>query len=160
MRRQMLPFVLFVYLLGVIAITLFPIPVDPGIVNPLTSGSRGINSNLVPFSTIVFMIKNTSWRFNAFLNIVGNIALFVPFGFLWPILFKSLNRASRIIPIGFCSTLIVELSQFTISSILGFTYRSFDVDDMILNTLGVIFGYVLLRLFEVFIRSLQKSSIS
>ena len=158
MRPQMLAFILFVYLLGVIAITLFPIPVDPGIVNPLRSNSGGISSNLVPFSTIVFMIKNDPWRFNAFLNIAGNIVLFAPFGFLWPILFKNLNQASRIIPIGFVSTLIVESSQFTISSILGFTYRSFDVDDLILNTLGVIVGYVLLRLFQAFIRSLQKSS--
>ncbi|MFZ3130486.1 MAG: VanZ family protein [Desulfosporosinus sp.] len=154
MRRQMLAFVLFVYLLEVIAITLFPIPIDPEIVKPLCSGSGGIISNLVPFSTVVFMIKNNPWRINAFLNIAGNIVLFVPFGLLWPLLFANLNRASRIIPLGFCSTLIVEVSQFTISSILGFTYRSFDVDDMILNTLGVIVGYVLLRLFQGFIRGL------
>ena len=104
------------------------------------------------------MIKNDPWHFNAFLNIVGNIVLFVPFGFLLPLLFKNLNQASRIIPIGFVSTLIVESSQIIISYILGFTYRSFDVDDMILNTLGVNVGYVFLRLFQAFIRSLQKSS--
>lgn len=80
----------------------------------------GMRSNVVSFSTIVFMIKNDPWRFNAFLNIPEiSFCLFL-LGFYGP--FCNLNQASRIIPLGFDSTLIVESSHFTISSILGFTW--------------------------------------
>ncbi|MHC8965701.1 VanZ family protein [Priestia aryabhattai] len=41
-----------------------------------------------------------------------------------------------IVLIGFLVSLLIESSQYTISSIIGFTYRSFEVDDLLLNTIG------------------------
>lgn len=157
LRRQILPFILFVYVLGVIAVTLFPLPVDPAAVRSLRSGF-GVGNNLVPFRTIVGILS--TGYVNAFLNVGGNVLLFVPFGFLLPLLYKRLNRAATIIPLGFAATLIVELSQFTISSLLGFTYRSFDVDDLILNTLGVIVGYSLLRVLQRVVQKRQSLRVS
>jgi glycopeptide antibiotics resistance protein len=155
-RRQLLAFVLFVYLLGVIAETLFPIPVSPTELM-LRHISRGQPFyNLVPFTTIRFMIQQGGKV--AFINLAGNVVLFIPFGFLIPLVFKNLNRASRIIPLGFAATFMVESCQLLISYTLDIFFRSFDVDDMILNTLGVIVGYVLLRLCQAFIQSRQETS--
>lgn len=47
---------------------------------------------------------------------------------------------------GVLSSVIVEGLQFSISFVLGFNYRTVDVDDVILNTLGTIIGYGVLRL--------------
>lgn len=156
-RRQALVFLLFLYLLGVLAVTLFPIPVTPASLMQRHLSPGQPFYNLIPFDTIGFMLKGPD-HFNAFLNIAGNIALFGPFGFLIPHLFKKLNRASRIIPLGFAVTFIVESCQFLISYTLNIFFRSFDVDDLMLNTLGVIIGFMFFRLIQPFVQVRQEPS--
>lgn len=53
-----------------------------------------------------------------------------------------MRQAKRVIVSGFIFSLIIETSQFTISSKIGLTYRSFDVDDLILNTVGAGLGFI------------------
>lgn len=155
-RQQLLAFLLFGYLLGVIAVTFFPIPIDPNMIKVLRSSSGEIHKNLLPFNTIILMIKNNPWHFHAFLNIAGNVSLFVPFGFLIPILFKNFNRPLKLISLGFITTLAIEISQLIISYMAGFTFRSFDIDDIILNTLGVIVGFIFLRAYQSTRRRVRK----
>jgi len=145
-RQQILPFVLFVYLLGVIAVTLFPIPITPAMLEQRHMNPGQQFYNLVPLSTVWFMIQQHN--LNAIANLAGNVALFVPFGFLVPLVFTNLARASKIVPLGFAVTFLVESCQFLISYTMDIFFRSFDVDDMILNTLGVVVGYLLLRLLQ------------
>jgi glycopeptide antibiotics resistance protein len=104
------------------------------------------------------MIKHDPSHLNAVLNLAGNVVLFVPFGFIFPLVSKNLNRASKIIPLGLAASLLVESCQLLISYTLDIMFRSFDVDDMILNTLGVVVGYVLLRLIQPFVLSQQEPS--
>jgi len=73
-------------------------------------------------------------------NIIGNIIMFIPFGFFTSYYLK-LNRKSFI----FFLTLIVSLVIETIQLKIG---RAFDVDDIILNMVGSLCGYFIYRLVD------------
>lgn len=100
--------------------------------------------NLIPFETIkVFWRALKENRINteiALLNIFGNIALFLPFGFLIPCLEKKLRALWKCAAVSFVVILVVETLQ------LIFKVGSFDVDDIILNLIGVIIGYAVYKI--------------
>jgi glycopeptide antibiotics resistance protein len=88
--------------------------------------------NLIPF-TEIFRYKIGSTLF--IYNVVGNILIFVPFGYFVSGYVKA-SRVSHILFISVISSLVVELVQYQIG-------RSFDVDDIILNVFGSILGFLL-----------------
>ncbi|MBO5523889.1 MAG: VanZ family protein [Roseburia sp.] len=71
-------------------------------------------------------------------NTVLNILMFLPLGFLLPVIWKEFWSFKRTAVFGFALSLAIELSQI-------FTYRLTDVDDLITNTLGAILGYYVAR---------------
>ena len=78
----------------------------------------------------------------AAINILGNIAMFVPFGAFLPAMWPKLQRAWKAIPVGFLSIVLVEICQL-------FTLRGrCDVDDVLLNMIGIAVGYSLWRLVQ------------
>ena len=68
-------------------------------------------------------------------NIVGNTAMFIPTGIILPIVYKRLDHFGKVIAAGAFISLCIELIQ------LPFADRVMDIDDLILNTLGVAIGY-------------------
>jgi len=97
-----------------------------------------LTTNFVPFETILRYI-NYSQYFNLeiiIINLLGNLLIFTPMGFLLPLLSKRFRKAWAVICVGFLSSLAVETIQFI------FTVGSADIDDLILNTLGAWFGYL------------------
>ncbi len=70
-----------------------------------------------------------------FEQIVLNILLFVPFGFLLVFLLKRLGSIKIIVPLAFLFSLSIELSQ------LIFKIGLFELDDLFNNTLGALIGY-------------------
>ena len=72
--------------------------------------------------------------------ILLNILLFVPFGYLLPVLWKKADRWWITVLLGFALYLAVELLQLVTR--LGM----FDVDDLINNTIGAGVGYLLFDL--------------
>ena len=88
--------------------------------------------NLVPFTEIFrYPIGSTSF----YLNVVGNIVLFIPFGYF----ISSYIKPKRILPI----LLVSVISSTTVEFVQLCIGRSFDVDDIILNALGSIIGFLL-----------------
>lgn len=76
----------------------------------------------------------------AFLNIYGNVLLFVPFGAILPVLHRRFRRFPVVLACGMGLSAAVEVIQYV-------TRRgSCDVDDVILNTLGCIAGYIIFSL--------------
>ena len=69
----------------------------------------------------------------------------VPFGFLLPIAYKRINSFVKVFSVGFLSVILIEVFQFITK--LG----SFDVDDIMLNSIGIIIGYFLIWLVNRFI---------
>ncbi|WP_098747379.1 VanZ family protein [Paenibacillus sp. EZ-K15] len=90
--------------------------------------------NLVPFSTMAryFPIRSMG----SLINIVGNIAVFVPFGVLIPLAFQI--RFRKMFAYFLTGLFVLEMTQ------LISRRGSLDVDDFILNSVGVTIGYVLL----------------
>lgn len=152
--KQIISFIFFAYFLVVINITFFPIPIDPNVINISRLAEDTIHQNWIPFSTIYFMLKYSLNNINSLLNIVGNVLLFAPFGFLLPMISRKLS--TKVIPLGIFVILIIEVSQLVSSNLYGFTYRIFDVDDVILNTIGLLIGVILYR---VLIRVFRKTGL-
>ncbi len=108
-------------------------------VNP--SGLTGINLKLFRVFKDVQIIafKNGYWPY-LWINFIGNLLLFIPLGFLLPLLFKS------------CSFLKVFLYSFLFSCMIEIIQlmlpRGTDIDDVWLNSLGGIIGWILFKIFN------------
>lgn len=98
-----------------------------------------INYNLIPFRSISTHIMHiTQWW--ALKNLLGNIIPFIPFGFLLPIAYKKFSSMINVFYVGIASILLIEVFQFFTK--LG----NFDVDDIILNMIGIVCGYLVFLL--------------
>ena len=106
------------------------------------SSEETINFNLIPFRSIGVQLThiNEWW---ALKNILGNIISFIPFGFLLPIVYNKINSFFKFFASNILFILFVESFQF-------FTrIGCFDVDDIILNFVGSLCGYLVLLLVKV-----------
>ncbi len=92
--------------------------------------------NLVPFQEILrYWNHRDQLGMLSFTNLAGNVLVFVPFGFLAAMASRKRNILRTSLD-GFLLSLMVE--TFQLFAMVG----SFDVDDLILNTSGVILGFV------------------
>lgn len=93
--------------------------------------------NWIPFRSILEYANGYEhYNFDTwFFNLFGNVLLFVPLGFLLPILIAKARRFSTIIVWSLLVSLAIELTQ------LGTRRGVFDLDDLILNILGGAIGY-------------------
>jgi len=111
--------------------------------------------NLVPLQGLVLMLQRAiavdygnTWRIVT-INILGNILVFIPIGFLVSVLTPSRHKGWLAFAIGLAISLSIEIVQ------LSFAIRVFDVDDLILNSLGAWLGF-LAFLFASKIRPLKE----
>ena len=80
-----------------------------------------------------------------------NIAMFIPLGFFTAGCLRWGLRATALS--GFALSSFIELSQLTGNwGLAGFTYRTFDVDDIVNNTAGAVLGAVCIWV----VRAIQK----
>jgi glycopeptide antibiotics resistance protein len=94
----------------------------------------GHSANFIPFTTIVpYLLGFKGWII-AGVNLVGNIALLVPIGFLVPFVYRNITW-KKSLALGVAAGLVIEVMQTVLR--VGI----FDIDDVILNTLGVMIGY-------------------
>jgi len=95
------------------------------------------------------------------INIVGNVVAFMPFGFLVPVMYREQRKGVSYRGHYFQSFLFVTffglLSSLAIETIqLISRVGSFDVDDMFLNTVGVMLGYLCYYLAKQVIAGFRK----
>ncbi|NBH72937.1 VanZ family protein [Clostridiaceae bacterium] len=76
------------------------------------------------------------------LNVVGNVVAFMPCGFFLPVVSKRGKKWYNTISLCFGLSLCIETVQ------LVFKVGSFDVDDLLLNTIGGVLGYVSYRVVQ------------
>lgn len=99
------------------------------------------NINLVPFRTISSQLHLLKILPSiAVKNLIGNIVIFAPFGFLFPMGYKNMRKCHRTFMAGLIYILMIEFIQFV--CMLG----AFDVDDIILNSIGVICGFAVFEI--------------
>ncbi|WP_227940242.1 VanZ family protein [Alkalihalobacillus deserti] len=103
----------------------------------------GVSHNFVPFATIgTYLFNIHSYNFDTwFYNTFGIVFLFIPIGILIPLLFPKIKNALSIV--------VILLFSLTIESVQYVTQLGvFDVDDIILNTLGGLLGILVFSLFK------------
>jgi glycopeptide antibiotics resistance protein len=104
-------------------------------------GTQVGDPNYVPFRTILpYLLGENGFLIGA-LNIGGNIAFLIPIGFLLPFVFARIDW-KRSLVVALLSGMSIELTQVFLH--IGI----FDIDDVILNGLGVMVGYWLFLLFQ------------
>lgn len=108
-----------------------------------TVGSEEYRYNLTLFKEIrrFYNIIGTHPKL-FWLNIAGNVVAFMPFGFLLPRLREKKTNIFLAGLFSFELSLLVEVLQ------LVFRLGCFDVDDLLLNTVGGILGYVIYLIFR------------
>jgi len=99
---------------------------------------------IVPFETIGAYIRAIIYGhrdpFIPVVNLLGNFVLLMPLGVYLPLLFKKLKKWSGYIVVVLVCILYIEVTQFL------FLRGTFDVDDIILNFSGAMFGFLLRKL--------------
>ncbi|MDR6778233.1 glycopeptide antibiotics resistance protein [Paenibacillus peoriae] len=100
--------------------------------------------NIVPFDTIrQYWRAMESFPFRVWgVNLLGNIGVFIPFGILVPIIWVSMRSIGSLLLTIVIALVILEVSQMLLGA------GTMDVDDIILNVLGVLCG----RVAYVFVR--------
>lgn len=64
----------------------------------------------------------------------------VPFGFFLPIYFARYQKWYRTLTAGITTSLLIEIIQL-------YTFRASDIDDLLMNTLGTVIGFLIAKLF-------------
>ena len=107
----------------------------------------GRHINLAPLREIRRFLnsRDTLGERAVFLNVYGNVLLFVPFGAILPVLHRNFRSFPVTFAYGFVLSVTVELIQY--ASCRG----SCDIDDVLLNTLGCTAGYVIFSLIKHFV---------
>ena len=120
--------------------TVLPPPGQP-ILTPAQARARwelGTAINLRPLFTIRAFWQRGTLE-GQLVNLLGNVAVFVPLGLLMPWAFPALRRWWAVTLLCGGLSLAIEFTQL-------FLARSVDVDDLLLNTLGGLLGYLLFAL--------------
>lgn len=97
--------------------------------------------NLIPFQS------------DGIMTYVLNIIMFLPLGFLIPLIWKQYRNSLKILLIGFGFSLSIEICQL-------FNRRNTDIDDLIMNTLGAVAGYFIWKLTKRLFRNINQKAIS
>ena len=142
-KQEAVQLLFLVNLLVIYRITFHPFAKMNGQVQPLlfdVSTAWPFRINLVPFVNLL----DYPTKGEILLNVIGNSTLFIPTGIMTPLIYKHLDGFKKTVMTGFLISLIIEIIQ------LPFAVRCSDVDDLILNTLGCVVGYGILRLCRVF----------
>lgn len=115
-------------------------------------GSMERTISIIPFKSLLDMINNNISVTRILENILGNIAIFIPFGLLLPIVQKDMSK--KIILYGLITSALIEIIQYV------FALESSDIDDLTLNTLGTIIGYLLYKIIHKKARADTLTAIS
>lgn len=128
-RRTVAVSLLFLYALGVVIVTIFPITVQPSW--SWTSQPWWSVVRWIPFDVDA-------------LSFGLNVTMFVPFGVLVPLLWRRADSVRRLACWAACASGGIELVQFVLWLTLG-SRRTVDLNDLIANTVGALLGLLALR---------------
>ncbi len=136
LKREAQMLLVYICLIVLSRFTLFPFSRVNGEIQPLVINSEKLfplRINLIPF---IYLFDYPGVG-DILLNVIGNTAMFIPLGIVWPSVFEKLNSHARVMLAGFGVSFMIEILQ------LPFFDRVSDIDDLILNTLGFFLGYLI-----------------
>lgn len=145
-KREAVLLLMYINLAVIIRFVFFPRALVEGHIQPLVFEAQELfplRINLVPF---VHLFEYDSVR-DIIWNVAGNAAMFIPSGIVLPIVYRELDSFWKVVSAGAFISLCIEILQ------LPFASRASDIDDLILNTLGVAVGYGIYAAVKYFRRS-------
>ena len=145
MKRELQLLLVYICIVVVVRFTFCPFGKVDGKIQPLLFDPEKVFPLWVNFKPFIYLFDYPTMR-EALLNLIGNTAMFLPLGIVWPAVFKKLNTHGKVILAGVGVSLTIEVLQ------LPFFGRTTDIDDLILNTLGFLIGYGIYLL----VRKLRK----
>ncbi|WP_240659639.1 VanZ family protein [Streptomyces sp. WAC 01529] len=128
----------FTMLVALAAMVAFGVVLARLTLQPSAASEALTHSNFKPGASIRDYLAQPAFR-DTVKQIGGNILLGVPFGLLLPVLFPRARGLVRVAVVTAVTMVLVELAQGAFV-----TGRTFDIDDVILNTTGALLGYLLL----------------
>lgn len=111
-----------------------------------SSGRLQYGVNLIPFHTISNYLKsiaNGNIVRIATRNLLGNLFMFLPLGIYLPLIWKKCRKLISTLLVSVGVLVGIELVQFI--TLLG----SLDIDDLILNLLGIMIGFILWKCLKI-----------
>lgn len=105
--------------------------------------------NFIPFKTIGSYFDGNKGLLIASINILGNILLLVPLGYLFGVTLSKLDWL-KVIALSILSGFTIELMQVVLK--VGI----FDIDDIILNAVGVELGFILFKIVKYVLINISK----
>lgn len=151
-----LKIVFLIYILLLLKVIVFKMPFYKmqEIVNTWTREViwEGMGSaNFTPFRTIKMYCKYWGRGLHSFENLVGNVVAFIPLGYLLPRIYKRAQNILICMGSVFLFVLFIELFQ------LLSAFGAFDVDDIILNCLGALLGFIFFLICKTFCKQDQSN---
>lgn len=134
LKREAQLLLVYICLVVVVRFTFCPFGKVDGHIQPLLFDKDKILPFWLNFKPFVHLFDYPSMR-DALLNLIGNTAMFIPLGIVWPAVFKKLDTHWKVIAAGVGVSLCIEILQ------LPFFDRASDIDDLILNSAGFLAGY-------------------
>ena len=150
LKQELLLLLMYVNLAVIIRMTFYPYEKINGHVQPLMFDKDYVLPLKVNFAPFIHITEYDT-KHDTLLNIIGNIGMFVPSGIVLPIIYKKLDNFVKVISIGALISLSIEILQ------LPFFTRTSDIDDLILNTIGCAFGYLIYAAVKKIIYALRNS---
>ncbi len=137
--REALLLLVYICIVVVERFTFFPFSKVKGEIQPLVFDAANAFSPRTNFIPFIYLFDYPTIK-EALLNLIGNTAMFIPLGIVWPVVFKKLDTHRKVIFAGVGMSICIEILQ------LPFYDRVSDIDDLILNSFGFICGYGIYRL--------------
>ena len=133
-KRELQLMLVYICIVVVLRFTFFPFEKINGRLQPLLFDPANFFPFRINTTPFVHLFDYPETR-SALLNLIGNTAMFVPLGIVWPIVYKKLDTHFKVIAAGVGVSLLIEILQ------LPFFDRVSDIDDLILNSAGFLLGY-------------------
>ena len=149
LKRDLRLLLVYICVVVVTRFTFFPFSKVDGQVQPLLFDASSIFPPRINLLPVVYLFDYPIFR-EALINFIGNTAMFIPLGIVWPTVFKKLDTHKKVIAAGVGYSLLIEISQ------LPFFDRVSDIDDLILNSLGFLTGYGIYLLIKAIKRSCKR----
>lgn len=148
-KRELQLLLVYICIMVVTRFTFFPFSKVDGHVQPLLFDPGKILPLRINVLPVVYLFDYPVFR-EALINFAGNTAMFIPLGIVWPAVFRQLDTPGKAIAAGVGYSLLIEVLQ------LPFFDRVSDIDDLILNSLGVVMGYGIYLLAKTAIRLTKR----
>ena len=131
--------IMYIYLILVIYVTIFPLDFTLDLKWKYHSSINFTYIHLRPFNDLIL------GYYGALKEVILNIVMTIPFGFIYPFLLDKKVNIFHIIKMTFFLSFTIEFIQLLMTVFL-LNYRSCDITDIITNVTGGVIGFILYKI--------------